>query len=55
MSSPKPSFVDFSNQVGRKSIIWQYLYDMIKNQKTVNAYCAKKMANDSDENQIVFK
>ena len=26
MSSPKPNFVDVNNQVGRKSIIWQYLW-----------------------------
>ena len=26
MSSPKPNFVDVSKHVGRKSIIWQYLW-----------------------------
>jgi hypothetical protein len=36
MSSPKPNFVDVSNQVGRKSIIWQYLW---QNKESENSEC----------------
>ena len=36
MSSPKPNFVDVSNQVGRKSIIWQYLW---QDKESENSEC----------------
>ena len=35
MSSPKPNFVDVNNQVGRKSIIWQYLWQDKESEKYV--------------------
>ena len=35
MSSPKPNFVDVSNQ-GRKSIIWQYLW---QDKESENSEC----------------
>ena len=35
MSSPKPNFVDVNNQVGRKSIIWQNLWQDKESEKYV--------------------
>ena len=49
MSSPKPNYEDVSNQVGRKSIIWQYLW---QDKLSENSEC---QMNDSDETQIVLK
>ena len=43
MRSPKPNFVDVSNQV-RRNQLFGNIYGKIKNQKIVNANYAKKRA-----------
>ena len=42
MSSPKPNFVDVSNQVGRKSIIWQYLWQDKESENSECQLCKEK-------------
>ena len=42
MSYPKPNFVDVSNQVGRKSIIWQYLWQDKESENSERQLCKEK-------------
>ena len=42
MSSSKPNFVDVSNQVGRKSIIWQYLWQDKESENSECQLCKQK-------------
>ena len=42
MSSPKPNFVDVTNQFGRKSIIWQYLWQDKESENSECQLCKEK-------------
>jgi hypothetical protein len=42
MGSPKPYFVDVSNQVGQKSIIWQYLWQDKESENSECQLCKEK-------------
>ena len=42
MSSPKPNFVDVSKHVGRKSIIWQYLWQDKESENSECQLCKEK-------------
>ena len=50
MSSSKPNFVDVSNQVGRKSIIWQYLW---QDKESENSEC--QFCKEQGISKIVYK
>ena len=49
MGSPKPNFVDVSNQVGQKSIIWQYLW---QDKESENSEC--QLCKEKDVSKILY-